>query len=402
LFSPVADANRWERAFERWIEPFCAAFRHKAQRRWAPVYLRGQLSPGDRKSVEPMAARVAAGDKEQLHHFVATAKWDTAPLEEVLVEKADVLVGGPDAHLIIDDTAIPKKGDQSVGVAHQYCGVLGKSANCQSLVSVTLARDEVPVPIALRLYLPESWANDAARRKKTGVPEDIVFRTKWQIALAEIDRVHAAGVRFGDVLADAGYGNTIEFRAALTERGFLWALGVNCDQLVYSRDVRVQPRARPALGRPPVRGMPSELPQKADDLIDALGTRVFRKITWRRGTRGDLSARFAIVRVRPADGPRNADKQRLPGDELWLVCELRTSGERKYYLTNHPADASAKQVVGAIKARWSCEQAHQQLKEELGLDHFEGRSWHGLHHHALLTMIAHGFLQHLRVRENKE
>ena len=397
----MTNTSRWEREFERWVAPFCAAFRHKAQRRWAPVYLRGLLGPGDRKSVEPMATRVAPGEKEQLHHFVATSMWDTTPLEDELLKKADALVGGEDAHLIVDDTASPKKGEHSVGVAHQYCGALGKSANCQCLVSVTLARDEVPVPIALRLYLPEAWASDKARREKAGVPEDVIFRTKWQIALAEIRRVHAAGVRFGDVLADAGYGCSIEFRAELTALGFTWAVGVNCDQLVYQRNVSVRQRPTPLLGRPPKHGNPSQRPRTVAEVIEDLGKRAFRKITWRRGTKGALTARFALVRVRPADGPKNADKQRLPGGEHWLVCEWRTSGERKYYLTNHPADAPATHVVRAIKARWACEQGHQQMKEELGLDHFEGRSWHGLHHHALLTMIAHGFLQHLRVRENK-
>lgn len=207
MFFAVADTNRWEHAFERWVEPFCGAFRHKAQRRWAPVYLRGLLAPGERKSVEPMAARVAAGEKEQLHHFVATAKWDTEPLEDVLFEKADELVGGPDAHLIIDDTAIPKKGEHSVGVAHQYCGALGKSANCQSLVSLTLARDDIPVPIALRLYLPDSWASDDARRKKAGVPER---RTRRRPGVSSSRPPFAPrAARRADHLGDRGRGPTI-------------------------------------------------------------------------------------------------------------------------------------------------------------------------------------------------
>lgn len=173
----------WEGAFERWLEPFLAALGHKAQRRWAPVYLRGLLGPGERKSVEPMASRVAPGDVQQLHHFVSTSVWDPAPLEAVLVEKAQALVGGRRAVLIIDDTALVKQGKHSAGVARQYCGELGKKANCQSLVSLTLARGEVPVPIALKLFLPENWAEDRERRKRAGVPEDVVFRTKGQIAL---------------------------------------------------------------------------------------------------------------------------------------------------------------------------------------------------------------------------
>lgn len=388
-------------AFTSWIEPFCQAFRHKAQRQWAPLYVRGLLAPGDRKSVEPMASRVAPEDLQQLHHFVSTSKWDTAPLEAVLLEKADRLVGGDDAHLIIDDTGIPKKGEHSVGVAHQYCGAVGKQANSQSLVSVTLARDDVPVPIALRLYLPQSWAVDAKRRALVGVPDSIVFRTKPQIAIEEVRRIRDAGVRFGDVLADAGYGASYEFRHALTEMDLRWAVGVMPDQLVYPSNTKVRPppkRKPGAQGATKKWGTPNAERQKAADLFEDL--KVFRVVSWRRGTKGKLSAKFAAVRVRPADGDDIGHRVRLPTAEAWLVCELR-GDERRFYLSNYPADTSLKTLAGIIKARWSCEQAHQQLKEELGLDHFEGRSWHGLHHHALLTLIAFGFLQHMRARQNK-
>jgi len=194
-----------------------------------------------------LAARVAPADIQQLHHFVATSKWDTGPLEEVLLAKADALVGGEDAHLIVDDTAIPKKGEHSVGVSHQYCGQLGKQANCQCLVSLTLARNEVPVPIALRLYLPESWASDPARRKKTGVPQEIVFREKWRIALEEITRVVGAGVRFGDVLAYAGYGGISEFRHGLDRLGLRWAVNSRrCFSGATGVDVPRQRCRRPA------------------------------------------------------------------------------------------------------------------------------------------------------------
>jgi SRSO17 transposase len=199
----------WEQEFARWLTPFLEALGHKARRHWAPVYLRGLLGPGERKSVQPMAARVAADDHEQLHHFIATSAWDPAPLEAALVREAQRLVGGRDAVLIIDDTALIKQGRHSVGVARQYCGQLGKRANCQTLVSLTLARGEVPVPVALRLYLPEEWTADRARCRQAGVPpERIAYRTKGELALAELDRARAAGARFGAVLADTGYGPT--------------------------------------------------------------------------------------------------------------------------------------------------------------------------------------------------
>ena len=196
--------EHWEREFEHWLAPFLHEFGYPSQQKWAQVYMRGLLGPGDRKSVEPMAARVCPGETQQLHHFISTSRWDTAGHERVLLEKAGALVGGKDAHLVIDDTAILKKGTHSVGVAHQYCGQVGKNANCQALVSITLARDEVPVPVALRIYLTKEWAHDPARRRRAKVPEDVVFRTKWQIALDEVERIMQSGVEFGDVLADAG------------------------------------------------------------------------------------------------------------------------------------------------------------------------------------------------------
>src|SRR5918995_4396678 len=186
-------ADGWEAELGRWLEPFLGRWRRKAQRRWAPFYLKGLILPGERKSVEPMAARVAPDDVQQLHHFVAASPWATAPLEDELVKAADQLVGGPDAMLVVDDTCLVKQGRHSVGVKRQYCGQLGKRANCQALVSLTLARAEVPVCVGLRLFLPEDWCGDADRRAAAGVPEAVGYRPKWKIALDEIDRVLASG-----------------------------------------------------------------------------------------------------------------------------------------------------------------------------------------------------------------
>lgn len=387
----------WHEDFEEWLKPFLAVFRRSEQRCWAPLYLQGLLGPGARKSVEPMAERVCPGQTQQLHHFVSTSPWSTAPLEQVLRKAADVLVGGNDAALIVDDTALPKQGKHSVGVKRQHCGVLGKQANCQVLVSLTLARKEVPVPIALRLYLPEDWAQDAARRAAAKVPESITFETKGGIALAQIDAALADGVRFGMVLADAGYGSSAAFRAGLTQRGLLWAVGVQPTQKVYPADVALNVPVQPPVGRPSKHPRPSAPSVSVVQMIDALGPKALRRCSWRNGTKGMLSARFAAVRVRVADGALISHGQHLPSQAAWLVCEARSSGERKYYFTNHPADTPRMTLVRAIKARWACEQAHQQLKDELGLDHYEGRSWLGLHHHALLSMIAFGYLQHRRL-----
>ncbi len=388
----------WRGELGRWLKPFLNRLGHKARRQMCPLYVSGLIGPGDRKSIAPMAKRLALGECDQLHHFIAAGIWDAAPLEAELLVQADRLVGSGDAVLVVDDTAIPKKGTHSVGVAPQYASSLGKTANCQTLVSLTLAGGEVPIMLALRLFLPESWHNQA-RLKRAGVPAEYrTARTKPEIALAEIDRVIAAGARFGCVLADAGYGLSAPFRQGLTARKLAWAVGIPRHLKVYPANVRmIFPVAR--RGRPRQRHVPDILSIPAEDM---LANATWRTISWRTGTKGKLKARFAAVRVRIADGPpqRIGDKgqQHLPGEEAWLIGEHRMSGEKKYYLANLPAKINLRTLAATIKARWICEQAHQQLKEELGLDHFEGRSWQGLHRHALMTMIGYAFLQHRRLK----
>jgi SRSO17 transposase len=389
----------WREELGRFLKPFVDRLGHKARRRMCPLYVSGLIGPGDRKSVAPMAKRLALGECDQLHHFIAAGVWDAAPLEAELLVQADRLVGGRDAVLVIDDTAIPKKGTHSVGVAPQYASALGKTSNCQTLVSLTLAQGEVPIMLALRLFLPESWTSKRARLERAGVPVEYrTARTKSEIALAELDRVIAAGVRFNCVLADAGYGQSALFRQELTARQLTWAVGIPRHLKVYPADVRmIWPVAK--RGRPRQRHVPDVLSIPAEDM---LASAKWNTISWRTGTKGKLKARFAAVRVRVADGPqqriRDKGQQHMPGDEAWLVGEHRASGERKYYLANLPAKTDLRTLAAAIKARWICEQAHQQLKEELGLDHFEGRSWQGLHRHALMTMIAYAFLQYRRLK----
>ena len=390
----------WNSNLQAWLAPFLERLGHKARRRMCPLYVAGLIGPGDRKSVQPMAERLAPGDYDQMHHFIADGVWNAASLERELLVQADRLVGGSDAVLVIDDTALPKKGDRSVGVAAQYASALGKTANCQTLVSLTLARAEVPVMVGLRLFLPDSWTGDPARLKRAGVPADYrEARSKPEIALAEIDRVIAAGVRFGSVLADAGYGLSAPFRQGLTTRGLTWAVGIPGRQKVYPANVKlIFPVA--GRGRPRQRHIPDILSKSAEEMLAAS---VWRSVSWRQGTKGALKARFAATRVRVADGPpqRIGDKgqQHLPGEEVWLIGERRTNGEAKYYLANLPPETKLRRLAAVVKARWICEQAHQQVKEELGLDHFEGRSWQGLHRHALMTMIAYAFLQHRRLAQ---
>jgi SRSO17 transposase len=264
------------------------------------------------------------------------------------------------------------------------------------MVSLILAKNEVPVPVGLRLFLPEAWAADMARCAEAGIAEEHrQALAKTDIALMEIDRIIAAGARFGRVAADAGYGSSAAFRSGLSRRGLVWAVGVPKVQNVYTTQVEL-PWPKASTGQLRKHPVPSEVPVPAEQ---ALADAEWGRISWRWGTKGPLAAEFAAVRVRPAEGEQLRQGRHLPGEEVWLVGEHRRSGERKYYLSNLPTDATLDELAATIKARWACEQAHQQMKEELGLDHFEGRSWTGLHRHALMTMIALCFRQHRRLQE---
>lgn len=397
----MQDSPAWHERFNAWMTPFLDLLNHKVREEMAIIYLLGLLGPGDRKSIEPIAKRFARGKYQNVHNFISTSTWSTEPFEATHIKMTNELIGGTNAHLIIDDTALVKKGKLSVGVAHQYCGQLGKTANCQCLVTLTLARDEIPVPILMIPYLPESWCTDMERRKRAKVPEAYEFKEKWRIALDGIDRLIAQGVLFTDILADAGYGMCAQFRQGLTERGLTWAVGVLSTQKVYPLSVKLEKPRTPNRGRPRKHLEPDQPSIAAKEAIEALGEAAFQRVSWRNGTNGPLEQDFAAVRVRAADGKMISKKSHLPGEEVWLVCERRCNGEVKYYFTNHSADAPLMTVVRAIKARWSCEQGHQQMKEELGLDHFECRSWLALSHHVILTMIAFAFLQTWRIEELK-
>ena len=289
----------WRKELGHFLKPFLDRLGHEARRQMCPAYVAGLIGAGDRKSIQPMAARDGQVGYDQLHHFITSGVWNAAPLEKVLLAEADKMVGSDDAWLIIDDTALPKKGERSVGVAPQYASALGKTANCQSLVSVTLASREVPVMVGLRLFLPETWTNDPERMTRAHVPKDRqIALTKPEIAIEEIDRVIASGVRFGCVLADSGYGSSGPFRQALSERGLLWAVGLSRRQNVYPADVAlVFPVAK--TGKRRKYHIPDRPPVSAEATLDG---EKWRKVSWRRGTKGRLSCRFAARRVRVADG----------------------------------------------------------------------------------------------------
>ena len=371
-------------------------------------YCTGLMLPLARKSVEPMAARVdplhASARHQSLHHFVAQAAWsDGEMLRRVcqwVVPQMDFSRGG---WWIIDDTGFPKKGKHSVGVARQYCGMLGKQDNCQVAVSVSLACDQGSVPVAWQLYLPEEWAADPKRRIPAGVPEELRFATKTQIALAQLRSLLAKGAPHHCVLADAGYGVDTAFRQALSDMGLAYAVGVTSAVVVWPPGVEpLPPKRYSGKGRPPV--MPRRTarlqPLSVKALALSLPEQAFQTVGWREGTNEQLSGRFAALRVRHAGG--NAGKARLRPLQ-WLLIEWPDDQREpaKYILSTLPDDTPLGELVSAAYQRWRIERDYQDLKQDFGLGHYEGRGWRGFHHHASLSIAAYGFLMAERLIADK-
>lgn len=386
--------------FHAYIEHLSKALGHADRHVPLAEYCTGLLLPGERKSVEPMAARMApseVGAKHQsLHHFVAKAPWDeTKVLASVRSFVLPIMQKvAPIRAWIVDDTGIPKKGKHSVGVARQYCGELGKQDNCQVAVTLSVAHDQASLPIACRLYLPQTWAEDEAQREKAGVPDKIAFATKPRIALEQIERAIDDGVPEGIVLADAGYGNDTAFRSGVSALGLVYVVGVQGSTAVWAPGTAPLP-ARKWSGQ----GRPTKLlgrddkvkPIKVSDLARTLPRKAWKTVRWREGSAGDLVGRFAAVRVRPS----HRDYWRAePWPEEWLLIEW-PEGEKKpakYWFATLPANTNLSKLVDAAKLRWRIERDFQDLKQEIGLDHYEGRGWRGFHHHAALSIAAYGFL----------
>jgi len=390
-----------ERRFREYLDRLARALGHEDRREPLRAYLTGLCLPGDRKSIEPMAARIdprhVRARHQSMHHLVANAPWGDAVVVRVARDLvlAEMERHGPVAAWLVDDTAVPKKGHHSVGVAHQYCGALGKQANCQVAVTLTLANEAVSVPAAYQLYLPESWARDRTRRRTVGVPRTVAFRPKWQIALAQILALHTEDVPLAPVVADAAYGVILEFRAALTARQIPYILGVPDDTLVWPPGYTPPPARR---GRPPKRrrGPRRQPPVRLATLVGRLPPSAWSTVIWREGTRGSMRSRFVALRVRPA--PARARPQLRPVE--WLLSEWPPDepAPTKYYLSTLPASMSLADLVRLAHLRWRIERDYQELKDEFGLDHFEGRGWRGFHHHGSLCIAAYAFLAAERAR----
>jgi SRSO17 transposase len=372
-------------------------------------YCTGLMLPLSRKSVEPMAARVdplhASARHQSLHHFVAKAQWSDQELlrrvAQWVVPVMDFSAGG---WWIIDDTGFPKKGTHSVGVTRQYCGVLGKQDNCQVAVSVTLACEEGSLPVAWQLYLPQTWAEDKARRIKAGIPAEIAFATKPQIAMQQIRDLLAQGAPRHCVLADAGYGIDYAFRQSLSDLGLHYMVGITSAVVVWPPGLEpLPPKPYSGMGRPPVmpRRTAKRQPVNVKTLALGLPNSAFHNISWREGTNERLTGRFAALRVRCAGG--NVGKARLL-PEQWLLIEWPAdqAEPEKYYLSTLLESAALNDLVGAAHMRWRIERDYQDLKQDLGLGHYEGRGWRGFHHHATLSIAAYGFLMAQRLKAGSD
>jgi SRSO17 transposase len=389
------------------LDAYAASFRddfnRPRQAQWCGVYLHGLIRDGDRKSVEPMAARVPlpdgldiAGPDRALQQFLGQSTWDERAVLDRYRATMARKFADPEAVFVIDDTTFPKQGTHSVGVQRQYCGALGKKADCQCAVSVHYVAPEGHYPLDMRLYLPASWLDDPARLARAGVPE--VERrelTKGQIALELLDRVRAEGLPGRVVVADAGYGVSGPFRDGLAERGLHYVVGVTDDMVVFAEEpvwAPPGPADRPAGTGGRARGRPRLAESSPRPMsLKALAARApRRKVTWREGTKGPMWGHFAWLRVWPAGGWATGDC--AGAEPVWLLIEEQAGGSLKYAYSNLPAGTSRSRAVRLWRSRWPVELGYQQMKEELGLDHHEGRSWRGFHHHACLVMLAFGFL----------
>jgi len=403
----VGRAEAVER-LEGYLERLGAAIGHADRHEPLRAYVTGLLLPGERKSVEPMAARIdprhVRARHQSMHHLVASAPWDE---RELLRSARDYALEPLERHApvgawVIDDTGMPKKGRMSVGVARQYCGQLGKQDNCQVAVTISLVNTVMSVPSAYRLYLPEAWAKDRRRCGEAGIPKEVTFRKKWEIALEEIDQLLADDLPRAPVVADAGYGTATEFRDGLTARQLLYAVGISEDATVWPEGSAPLAPAPPQAHRP---GRPAKLlrrtaehqPVSVRALAVRLSAKHWREVRWREGTKGAMRSRFAAVRVRAAhrDYHRTA-----PRDLEWLLIEWPATEKEpiKYWLSTVASRVSLEELVRLVKLRWRIERDYQEMKDELGLDHYEGRGWRGFHHHGVLCIAAYAYLAAERAR----
>ncbi len=395
-----AQLRRIRTRLAAFAEDLFASIPRKDQRRWGQSYRRGLLLDGKRKSIQPMAVRLARGDpaadadalEQALQQFCNQSPWDPVPVRRRLAQRMTTAIGP--AAWVIDDTGFPKFGRHSVGVAPQYCGALGKVANCQVGVSVHAATDQASCPIDWRLFLPQEWDHDAQRRRKAHLPADQRHRPKWQLALDMLDELAAWDLAPPVLLADAAYGEVNQFRLGLEQRQLAYVVQVPGTISAYAQDVAPQTLPYPGRGQP---SKPRYRQPRASvkQLVLAAGQGVARTLSWREGADGaPLVSRFVALRVRPAGVQlrRAARGGELPVRRLLAEWPEQEAEPVKYWLASLPADISLERLVHLAKLRWRVEHDYRELKDALGLDHFEGRSFKGWHHHVTLVSVAHAFV----------
>ena len=369
------------------------------RRQWGDVYVRGLLATGGHKATASMAAHVSDGNVQAMQQFIGQSPWPWSPLRKGLAHRL-VAALHPAAAWVVDDTGFPKKGTHSVGVARQYSGTLGKIGNCQVAVSLHYATDDAAVPLDFTLYLPEEWLEEE-RRQEAGIPKEVTFQPKWTLALALIDRALAWEVPRGVIVADAGYGNTTEFRTGLAVRKIPFIVGVQNTTTVWVDSGSLVAPSLGRRGRPRRKPLDVGVPMSVAEVSQSWPQQQWQRVTWREGTKGPMTSRFGASRVLPSHGYQHGGPKE---ETLWLLAEWpeEEAAPIKYWLSNLAADSSLLSLVRLAKIRWWIEQGYQQLKDELGLDHYEGRSWQGWHHHVTMTMLAFGFLtlETLYVKKN--
>jgi len=367
------------------------------QRAKGEQYVRGLLLEGRRKSIQPMAARLADGDEQGLQQFITDSPWDDMPVRRRLARRMTGVIE-PEGW-VIDDTGLPKDGRFSPGVGHQYCGALGKTANCQVLVSVNAATDRASCPLGWRLFLPEAWDHDSERRAKAKIPDDARHSPKWKLALDIVDELIAWGLQRRIVQADGGYGDITAFRIGLQERELSYVVQVKGTTSAQPADAAPVTPAYRRTGRPPLAHY-ADKPRSLRDLAVAAGQASTRTIGWREGDRGPLSSRFVALRVRPANDAQRQHDGVLP--QCWLLAEWPEgkADPVKYWLSNLPADTAIATLVAAAKLRWRVEHDYRELKQCVGLDHYEGRTYRGLQHHLTCVTVAHAFLTTTRLHRD--
>ena len=374
-------------------EVFDGAIGRSEQRKWGGVYLRGLMLDGRRKSIEPMAARLEDGDEQCLQQFVNQSPWDERVVRANVARWMTAELA-PEAW-IVDDTGFAKKGRWSVGVARQYSGTLGRTDNCQVGVSISAATDEASCPLDWRIYLPAEWDDDHERRRKAHVPDDVRHVPKWQLALDMIDALRGWGLEPPVVCADAGYGDITAFRQGLEDRELDYVVQVKAGTSAFAEHVRPERPPYRGIGRPPVARY-REKPGSLRELALAAGGEQAVEVTWREGSRGPMSSRFLALHTRPANEQlrRRARETDAELPVRWLLCEWPQGASEpvKYWLSNLPTDTPLERLVALATIRWRIEHDYRELKDALGLDHFEGRSYRGWNHHVTLVSVAHAFL----------